>query len=462
METLQTQWKDVCTRLEESLGEKVLNRWLNQIAPQGEDCGVVTLFVPTRFINEWIQKHYAEDILCAWQTFNPDITSLKFKIKPVEMSSSKQVDSIDSSFEDDTPLKNLTLEDKEEAPSKSETDEISTSLDPRFSFENFVVGKPNEFAYTAAQRVAESQDVAFNPLYLHGGVGLGKTHLMQAIAWRIHELAPHRKVLYLSAEKFMYYFVKALRYQETFSFRDLFRSVDVLMIDDVQFLCSKKATQEEFFHTFNALVDQGKQIILTADSSPVDLKGIESRLKTRMGCGLVVDIYPTTYELRLGILQSKAQMMNTNVPKEVIEFLAEHISTNVRELEGALRRVIAHAQLIGRPISLESTQDLLKDLLGACERRATVEEIQKKVAEHYNLKVIDLKSARRERKIARPRQVAMYLSKTMTTKSLPEIGLKFDRDHTTVIHAIKTIEKLLKEDANIAEDVRILKRTLTI
>ena len=285
---------------------------------------------------------------------------------------------------------------------------------------------------------------------------------MQAIAWRIHELTPNRKVLYLSAEKFMYYFVKALRYQETFSFRDLFRSVDVLMIDDVQFLCSKKATQEEFFHTFNALVDQGKQIILTADSSPVDLKGIESRLKTRMGCGLVVDIYPTTYELRLGILQSKAQMMNANVPKEVIEFLAEHISTNVRELEGALRRVIAHAQLIGRPISLESTQDLLKDLLGACERRATVEEIQKKVAEHYNLKVIDLKSARRERKIARPRQVAMYLSKTMTTKSLPEIGLKFDRDHTTVIHAIKTIEKLLKEDANIAEDVRILKRTLTI
>lgn len=458
--TLLEQWDAVCTLLEESLGENVLNRWLKQIEPHEADACSAVLFVPTRFINEWIQKNYADDILSAWQTVNPDMSSLEFKVAPVRLKQEAAVKEEPFPQSENGPMRNLSPANETAGADLSDTNEVSTNLDPRYTFDNFVVGKPNEFAYAAALRVAEMREISFNPLYLHGGVGLGKTHLMQAIAWRIKELSPERKVLYLSAEKFMYQFVKALRYDNTVSFRDMFRSVDVLMIDDVQFICGKKATQEEFFHTFNSLVDQGKQIILTADSSPVDLKGIEDRLKTRMGYGLVVDIYPTTYELRLGILQSKAQMMGAEVPETVIDFLAHHISTNVRELEGALRRVVAHSQLIGLPITLESTQDILKDLLGACERKVTIEEIQKKVAEHYNLKVADLKSAKKERKIARPRQVAMYLSKVLTTKSLPEIGLKFDRDHTTVIHAIKTIEDLLKTDANLNEDINILKRTL--
>lgn len=462
--TLLEQWNAVYALLEKSLSENVLNRWLKQIEPHQIDDDTAVLCVPTRFINEWIQKNYADILLGAWQTVNPDIKSLKFKVaqphlkQETSLQSQEPKEQEESCFQEgQSPLSVAYSSAKAE---ESEISKISTNLNRNFTFDKFVVGKPNEFAYAAAKRVAETKEISFNPLYLHGGVGLGKTHLMQAIAWRIKELSPERKVLYLSAEKFLYQFVNALRYDNTVSFRDMFRSVDVLMIDDVQFICGKKATQEEFFHTFNSLVDNGKQIILTADSSPVDLKGIEDRLKTRMGYGLVVDIYPTTYELRLGILQSKAQMMNADVPENVIDFLAHHISTNVRELEGALRRVVAHSQLIGQPITLESTQNILKDLLGACERKLTIEEIQKKVAEHYNLKIADLKSAKRERKIARPRQVSMYLSKILTTKSLPEIGLKFDRDHSTVMHAIKTIEDLLKTDANLNEDVNILKRTL--
>ena len=245
---------------------------------------------------------------------------------------------------------------------------------------------------------------------------------MHAIASHIKKTNGHRRVLYLSAEKFMYQFVRALRNDETVSFRDLFRSVDVLMIDDIQFICGKKATQEEFFHTFNALIDQGKQIVLSSDSSPLELKGIEDRLKTRMAQGLVVDIYPTTYEMRIGILQTKAALLNVTVPQDVIEFLAEKITTNVRELEGALKRIVASTQLLGMPITLDNTKSLLRDLLHTYEKELSISDIQKTVADYYTVRLTDLKSTRKDRKIARPRQIAMYLSKTLTTKSLPEIG----------------------------------------
>lgn len=340
-------------------------------------------------------------------------------------------------------------------------DDLSAPLDPRYTFENFVTGKPNEFAYAAAQRVADSERPSFNPLFLYGGVGLGKTHLMHAIAHAIRERHPQRRVIYLSAEKFMYSFVKALRYKDTMAFKESFRSVDVLMIDDVQFISGKDSTQEEFFHTFNALVDQGRQIVISADKSPADLEDIGDRLRSRLASGLVADIHPTTYELRLGILSTKAERMGVAIPEKVLEFLAHKIASNVREMEGALTRLVAHAQLVGRELSLETTQDVLRDLLRANDRRITIEEIQKKVAEHFHIKLSDMHSARRSRSVARPRQVAMYLAKQLTSRSLPEIGRKFGgRDHTTVMHAVRKIDELRGGDPAFAEDVDLLRRML--
>ena len=292
-------------------------------------------------------------------------------------------------------------------------------------------------------------------------MGLGKTHLMHAIAWQIRKKDPNRRVLYLSAEKFMYQFIRALRFKDTMAFKEQFRSVDVLMIDDVQFISGKDSTQEEFFHTFNALVDQNRQVVISADKSPSDLEGMEERLRSRLGWGLVADIHPTTYELRLGILQAKAESMNVQINSKVLEFLAHKITSNVRELEGALNRIVAHAELVGRAITLESTQEVLHDLLRANDRRVTIDEIQKKVAEHYNIRLADMHSARRARAVARPRQVAMYLAKQLTARSLPEIGRKFGgRDHTTVMHAVKKVEELRTSDQSFAEDVELLRRML--
>ncbi|MCW8952407.1 MAG: chromosomal replication initiator protein DnaA, partial [Rhodospirillales bacterium] len=256
-------------------------------------------------------------------------------------------------------------------------------------------------------------------------------------------------------------FIRALREHNTVDFKEQFRSVDVLMIDDVQFISGKESTQEEFFHTFNALVDQGRQIVISADKSPSDLEGIEERLKSRLNCGLVADIHATTYELRLGILQSKAESMQVEIPRKVMEFLSHRITSNVRELEGALNRVVAHAQLVGRDITLETSQEVLHDLLRANDRRVTIEDIQKQVAAHFNIRISDMHSARRARSVARPRQVAMYLAKQLTARSLPEIGRKFGgRDHTTVMHAVKKVEELRSAEPSFAEDVELLRRML--
>ena len=290
---------------------------------------------------------------------------------------------------------------------------------------------------------------------------LGKTHLMHAIAWHIRSKSPDRSIIYMSAEKFMYQFIRALRYKDTMAFKEQFRSVDILMIDDVQFISGKDNTQEEFFHTFNALVDQNRQVVISADKSPTDLEGIEERMKSRLGWGLVADIHPTTYELRLGILQSKAEQLSAEIPQKVTEFLAHKITSNVRELEGALNRIVAYANLVGRSVTLEGTQEVLHDLLRANDRRVTIEEIQKRVAEHYNVRLSEMHSARRARAVARPRQVAMYLSKQLTSRSLPEIGRKFGgRDHTTVMHAVRKIDELRSGDNEFAEDVELLRRML--
>jgi chromosomal replication initiator protein len=303
-------------------------------------------------------------------------------------------------------------------------------------------------------------------MFLYGGVGLGKTHLMHSIAWELQSNRPDINVMYLSAEQFMYRFVQALRERKMMDFKELFRSVDVLMVDDVQFIGGKDSTQEEFFHTFNALVDQNKQIIISADRAPGEIKQLEDRIASRLQCGLVVDLHPTTYELRLGILQSKIELYQSSYPgievrQEVVEFLAHRISTNVRVLEGALTRLFAFASLVGREITVELTQDCLSDILRASDRKVTVEEIQRKVSDHYNIRLSDMLGPKRLRSFARPRQIAMYLCKQLTSRSLPEIGRRFGgRDHTTVMHGVRKIEDLRNQDSQMSDDLDLLRRSL--
>jgi chromosomal replication initiator protein len=451
-------WRRVAERLREEIGDAAFKSWVQPIVPYELREGKIRLCVPTRFLRDWVASHYGDRLKGLWGQEDPSITDMELIVSTSASAIRPALgDSLPVSLPTVLPAAGMGLE----MGSGGDRFSLSASLDPRFTFGNFVVGKPNEFAFAAAKRVAEAETVSFNPLFLYGGVGLGKTHLMHAIAWQIRENNPNRSVLYLSAEKFMYRFVRALRTQDIMSFKEQFRSVDVLMIDDVQFIGGKDSTQEEFFHTFNALVDQGRQIVISADKSPYNLEGMEERLKSRMGCGLVADIHATTYELRLGILDSKADQMGLAVPPKVKEFLAHKITSNVRELEGALRRVVAHSQLIGQDITLEGTQEVLQDLLKAHDRRITIDEIQKRVAEHFNIRIADMHSARRARAVARPRQVAMYLAKQLTSRSLPEIGRKFGgRDHTTVIHAVRKIEELRELDAAFNEDVELLRRML--
>lgn len=471
--SLDQQWMRIRGRLKDEVGEIAYRSWLQPLTVGGLAGGEVRILVPTRFMRDWVLTHYADRIRALWSVENPAVQSIDVVVAAAAPAPLAPEPSTPVAPAPCAPLAPATPvaadgpfggapDDSLAGPALEERDDpMVGSLDPRFTFDNFVVGKPNELAYAAARRVAEASSVTFNPLFLYGGVGLGKTHLMHAIAWAIRKKDPNRKVIYLSAEKFMYQFIRALRFKDTMAFKQQFRSVDVLMIDDVQFISGKDSTQEEFFHTFNALVDQNRQVIVSADKSPSDLEGMEERLRSRLGWGLVADIHPTTYELRLSILQSKAEAMGTAIPLKVLEFLAHKITSNVRELEGALNRIVAHCDLVGRAITLESTQEVLYDLLRANDRRVTIDEIQKRVAEHYNIRVADMHSARRARAVARPRQVAMYLAKQLTARSLPEIGRKFGgRDHTTVMHAVRKVEELCATDPSFSEDVELLRRML--
>jgi len=450
---LQSQWARVRARLREEFGLAAYRSWFRTMTLVDMRDGRVRIAVQTRFLRDWAAQHYADRLRGLWMAENPEVTAIEIVLGA----------SGSPALEAEAPAAAPPAREVADAPDDKD---VGATLDPRLTFENFIVGKPNELANAAARRVAESsveagRVVPYNPLFLYGGVGLGKTHLMHAIAWYIRTHDPSRRVIYLSAEKFMNQFIRALRFKDTMAFKELFRSVDVLMIDDLQFISGKETTQEEFFHTFNALVDQNRQIVVSADKSPSDLENIEDRLKSRLGWGLVADIHPTTYELRLGILQAKAEQMKTQVPAKVLEFLAHKITSNVRVLEGALNRIHAQTQLVGRPIALEGVQELLQDLLRSNDRRVTIDEIQKRVAEHYNIRLADMHSARRARAVARPRQVAMFLCKQLTPRSLPEIGRKFGgRDHTTVIHAVRRIEELRTNDRTLAEDIELLRRML--
>lgn len=447
------QWARVRARLRAEFGETAYRSWLKPLTLENISGDTANLTVPTRFMKNWIETQYKDRLIKLWSNENSGISNIS-----ISHAGSRQPKKVTQEFAAQDSQTNNYSADPERTPSAME---LSAPLDERFTFDRFIVGKPNELAFAAARRIGDAEAVPFNPLFLFGGVGLGKTHLMHSIAWNIRQNHPEKKVLYLSAEKFMYQFIRALRYKDTMAFKEQFRSVDVLMVDDVQFIAGKENTQEEFFHTFNALVDNNRQVIISADKSPAELDGIEERMKSRLGWGLVAEIHSTTYELRLGILQSKAEQQKIDIPSKVLEFLAHKITSNIRELEGALNRLVAYSSLVGRDVSLETAQEVLHDLLRANDRRITIEEIQKRVAEHYSIKLSEMHSARRSRAIARPRQVAMYLAKQLTSRSLPEIGRKFGgRDHTTVMHAVKKIDELRNTDTGFSEDVDLLRRML--
>lgn len=455
---IKNQWDKVCSRIQKTEGNRFAVRWLSKLIPDKMEGDQVCLLVPSPCIHELVKQNYADRILSLWQEENAEIGGLNLKLA---QQAQKELPLATPAVLKPARIANPIAV----MPNTYDGMDIPKSLlNPNCTFDTFVVGPSNQFACAAAKRIAEEAFISFNPLYIHGGVGLGKTHLMHAIAWRIRELHPDKDVLYLSCEQFCNLFIKAMRtdnrFQSTERFRDIFRSVDVLLVDDIQFICGKKATQTEFFHTFNALVDEGKKVILASDSSPLELRGLEERLQTRIVQGLVVDILPTSYELRLAILQEKVKNLTTIVPNDVLDFLAKNITSNIRELEGALKRIVARAELLGGPININTTRSILKDLLHVTEKPITLMEIQYAVCGHFQVGLSDLQSTRRERRIARPRQLAMYLAKVLTPKSLPDIGKAFGRDHTTVMHAVKTIEDLIIRDKQVSLDVDLLTRRL--
>ena len=477
MPPVAVQWTRIIGRLQAEVGEVEYRTWLRQMTLAGLDGDEITVTLPTRFLRDWVSSRYGDRLRALWQSENPNIRRVDIRVAagtaPIAPLAPPLADRVPAPREVVRETIREQLAPVRSAPAMAATgsqddrtesrSDLAAPLDPRFTFEGFVVGKPNEFAYACARRVAEHpSSPGFNPLFLYGGVGLGKTHLMHAIAWELTDRTSNPvSVAYMSAEKFMYRFIAAIRSQSTMEFKENLRSVDVLMIDDLQFLIGKDNTQEEFFHTFNYLVEQGKQIVVSADKSPSDLNGLEHRLRTRLGCGMVADLHSTTYELRISILEAKAARAGVHEPVKVLEFLAHKITSNVRELEGALNRLVAHANLFGRPVTLETTHEVLHDILKAHDRRVTIEEIQKKVAEHYSIRLTDMSSARRARAVARPRQVAMYLAKQLTSRSLPEIGRKFgNRDHTTVMHAVSRVTELMERDGTFAEDVELLRRLM--
>ena len=438
-------WGQVRGELIKVVGDNNFATWIEPLQLKAYSEGIATFSAPTEFVGNYVSQNFSEQIKDRLNANGANVHRLRFVVAANSPARPRNVASPSAQ----------TAEGQQSAP-----------LNDQYTFDQFVVGKPNELAHAAAKRVAEGGPVTFNPLFLYGGVGLGKTHLMHAIAHELQDRHPELNVLYLSAEQFMYRFIQALRVNKMMDFKELFRSVDVLMVDDVQFIAGKDSTQEEFFHTFNALVSANKQIVISADRAPGEIKELEDRIKSRMQCGLVVDLHPTDYELRLGILQSKVahyrqQYPGVELADGVLEFLAHRISKNVRVLEGALTRLFAFASLVGKTVTLELTQDCLADVLRDSDRKVSIDEIQRRVSEHFNVRLSELIGPKRVRTIARPRQIAMYLCKQLTSRSLPEIGRRFGgRDHTTVMHGVRRIEELRMTDSQLSDDLELLRRAL--
>ena len=447
--TASEAWSRILENAREKLPEPTYRIWLAETEPLALSQDLLAVGAGSEFAAEWIEDKYGRMLAdVAAEVLGRRLTiSFQHHTEVEERSASSMPRPAPASGERAGPVQPALT--------------VGAPLNERYTFDRFVVGGNNQLAAAAARAVADSPARMYNPLFIYGGVGLGKTHLMHAIGHSLMEREPTKRVAYVSSEWFTNDLIASIQDGRMSEFRRRYREIDLLLIDDVHFLGEKERTQEEFFHTFNALVDQNRQVVISADKSPSDLEGVEERMRSRLGWGLVADIHPTTYELRLGILQAKAEQLGAPIPAKVLEFLAHKITSNVRELEGALNRIAAHATLVGRPVSLETTQEVLHDLLRAHDRRVTIEEIQKRVSEHFNVRVTDMHSARRARAVARPRQVAMYLSKQLTSRSLPEIGRKFGgRDHTTVMHAVRKVEELKSTDPSFAEDLDLLKRML--
>jgi chromosomal replication initiator protein len=454
--SLKDQWNSVLKKLNAEYGNEIFNSWIKNIKIQNLESDVLHFSVPTSFIRDWITSHYLDKIIYFLNAENSGIKRVKINIDNNLSTNMLQIDRGNASqFESKNYLSNDYQND-------------DWPLDERFKFEKFIVGPSNELAFASAKRLSLTEKFEFNPLFIYGGVGLGKTHLLHAIAWQIKENHPENKVLYLSAERFMFQFIKSLRQKDTMAFKQKFRSVDVLLLDDIQFMIGKSSTQEEFFHTFNSLLDLNRKVIISGDRAPSDLEGFDERIKSRLSGGLVADILPASFDLRLSIIRRKSEELkkrNNNsydLGDDILVFLAKTIVTNVRELEGALNKVFTFSNILGKKIDVDLTKSVLKDLLRSNNRRITIDEIQNKVSNYYSIRIEDLISSRRIRSFARPRQVAMYLSKKLTTRSLPEIGRKFGgRDHTTVIHAIKKIDQLKSDEVKFEEDINLITQMIT-
>jgi chromosomal replication initiator protein len=438
-------WSTCISKLEGELPPQQFNTWIRPLQAV-EDGHELKLLAPNRFVLDWVKQHFFEQIeeVVARQKAHPQpLVVLEIGSKPAEPQKAES--------EAKTPRK----------PSGARKT-LPNNLNPVFTFDNFVEGKSNQLAKAASLQVAQNVGRAYNPLFIYGGSGLGKTHLMHAIGNEILKANPGANIVYLHSERFVSDMVKALQHNAINAFKEYYRTVDALLIDDIQFFAGKERSQEEFFHTFNNLLENKHQVVLTCDRYPKEIKGLEERLKSRFGWGLPVAVEPPDLETRVAILMSKAQHAGAQLPPEVAFFIGKRIRSNIRELEGALRRVIANAHFTGRPISLEFAKESLRDLIALQDRMINVDNIQKTVAEYFKIRVSDLLSNKRTRTVTRPRQIAMALAKELTNHSLPEIGQMFGgRDHTTVLHATRKVQELKESDAKFLEDYSNLLRTLS-
>jgi len=438
-------WNRCISQLEHELPEQQFSTWIRPLQAVEED-GQLTLLAPNRFVVNWIDQHFMDRISTLVREYSGG-KNIQVKIEV-------------GTREKAAPPPSFTTTPPTPRPEAAHL--LGSRLNPEFTFDSFVEGKSNQLARAAALQVAQNPGQAYNPLFFYGGVGLGKTHLMQSVGNMIRAHNPEAKVAYVHSERFVGDMVRALQHNTINEFKRAYRGLDALLIDDIQFFAGKERSQEEFFHTFNALLEGQQQVILTCDRYPKEVNGLEERLKSRFGWGLTVSIEPPELETSVAILMSKAESAGIRLPEEVAFFIAKRIRSNVRELEGALRRVKANAQFTGRPITLDFAKEALKDLLALQEKLVTIENIQKTVAEYFKIRVADLLSKRRSRSITRPRQMAMALSKELTNHSLPEIGDAYGgRDHTTVMHACKRVKELRGMESRVDEDYLNLLRTLT-
>ena len=445
-------WDDTLSHLELNLSPQHFSTWIKPLKLVKIEQDMVYLEVPNRFVLDWVKENYSKLI----QKKLSDLSAVNYRLHfDVSNQATEKLPRT-------TPVveKPVAVAAKKSIVNNTHTSDLN--LNRKYTFEEFVSGSSNQFAYAAAMAVASNPATTYNPLFIYGGVGLGKTHLVNAIGNAILKKSPQMRICYYTSEKFMNELINSLRYNRMDEFRNKFRSMDVLLIDDIQFIAGKERTQEEFFHTFNALYESHKQIIVTSDKFPKDIPGLEERLRSRFEWGLIADIQAPDVETKLAILKMKAEQNSINLPEDVALFLANSICNNVRELEGYLIRIGAYASLTSVPVSLEMARDVLKDILIERNRELSVEEIVKKVSLHFNIKVSDIKSAKRLKAVVLPRQIAMYISRQLTSSSYPEIGDRFGgKDHSTIIHAIRKIEKLMEEDFQLKSTIENLKKELT-